>query len=78
MYIYRQKFQREYNSVRFARYAGSLSIKKLEKQTRIHDLYFFQLWVPTLLEHQVCTISYCQIETEYVKIELSFLSRDSK
>ena len=24
-----------------------------EKQTIIHDLYFFQLWVPMLLEHQV-------------------------
>ena len=24
-----------------------------EKQTIIHDLYFFQLWVPMLLKHQV-------------------------
>ena len=36
-----------------------------EKWTRIHD-YFFQLWVPMLLEHQVWMISYCQIKTEYV------------
>ena len=28
-----------------------------EKQKIIHDLYFFQLWVPMLLEHQVWMIS---------------------
>ena len=28
-----------------------------EKQTINHDLYFFQLWVPMLLEHQVWMIS---------------------
>ena len=27
--------------------------EQLEKQTIIHDLYFFQLRVPMLLEHQV-------------------------
>ena len=28
-----------------------------EKQTIIHDLYFFQLWVPMLIEHQVWVIN---------------------
>ena len=27
--------------------------EEFEKQTINHDLYFFQLWVPMLLEHQV-------------------------
>ena len=27
-----------------------------EKHTIIHDLYFFQLWVPMLLQHQVKSI----------------------
>ena len=36
----------------FIRYKLSGTYKE-EKQTINHDLYFFQLWVPMLLEHQV-------------------------
>ena len=44
-----------------------------EKQTINHDLYFFQLWVSMLLEHQVWMISIVANFSEKLPV-LFFLS----
>ena len=43
----------------------TFSKEEWAKETIIHDLYFFQLWVPMLLEHQVWMISIVANVSEY-------------
>ena len=44
-----------------------------EKQTINHDLYFFQLWVSMLLEHQVWMISIVANFSEELPVLFFFL-----